>query len=123
MLIAIAGAHGQISQKLTPMLTRYGDGVVGLTRNSDHAEDLRALGAEPVLCDLERENVDAIAHAITGCDAVLFAAGAGAGGGPGSAAERNLTVDRDGAIKLLQGAVIGLGAARPLDQQWRSVDR
>jgi uncharacterized protein YbjT (DUF2867 family) len=102
MLIAIAGAHGQIAQKLTPMLKRHGDGVVGLIRNPDHAEDVRALGAEPVLCDLERESVDAVAHAITGCDAVVFAAGAGPGSGP----ERKLTVDRDGAIKLLQAAVI-----------------
>jgi uncharacterized protein YbjT (DUF2867 family) len=102
MQIAIAGAHGQIAQKLTPMLTRHDHGVVGLIRNPDHAEDIRALGAEPVLCDLERENVDAVAHAITGCDAVVFAAGAG----PGSGAERKLTVDRDGAIKLLEAAAV-----------------
>ncbi len=44
--------------------------------------------------------IDAVAHAITGCQAVVFAAGAG----PGSGAERKLTVDRDGAIKLLQAA-------------------
>jgi uncharacterized protein YbjT (DUF2867 family) len=104
MQIAIAGAHGQIAQKLTPMLTRHDHRVVGLIRNPDHADDIRALGAEPVLCDLERENVDAVAHAITGCDAVVFAAGAG----PGSGAERKLTVDRDGAIKLLDAAALAV---------------
>jgi uncharacterized protein YbjT (DUF2867 family) len=102
MHIAIAGAHGKIARKLTPMLSARGDRVVGLVRNPDHAGDLRAAGAEPVLCDLEREGVDAVAHAITGCEAVLFAAGAG----PGSGAERKLTVDRDGAIKLLHAATM-----------------
>ncbi len=53
-----------------------------------------------MLCDLERENVEAIAHAITGCDAAVFTAGAG----PGSGAERKLAVDRDGAVKLLEAA-------------------
>jgi uncharacterized protein YbjT (DUF2867 family) len=100
MQVAIAGAHGKIAQQLTPMLTARGDTVVGLIRNPDHADDVQALGAEPVLCDLEREGVDAVAHAITGCHAVVFAAGAGPRSGP----ERKLTVDRDGAIKLLQGA-------------------
>jgi uncharacterized protein YbjT (DUF2867 family) len=102
MQIAIAGAHGQIARNLAPMLTERGAGVVGLIRNPDHAEDVRALGAEPVLCDLERESIEAVAHAITGCQAAVFAAGAG----PGSGTDRKLTVDRDGAIKLLQAAVI-----------------
>jgi uncharacterized protein YbjT (DUF2867 family) len=102
MQIAIAGAHGKIAQLLTPMLTGRGEHVVGLIRNPDHADDLRALGAEPVLCDLERESVEAVAHAITGSQAAVFAAGAG----PASGAERKLTVDRDGAIQMLQAAVI-----------------
>lgn len=102
MQIAIAGAHGQIAQTLTVMLTAREERVVGLIRNPDHAEDVQALGAEPVLCDLERESVEAVAHAITGCGAVVFAAGAG----PGSGAERKLAVDRDGAVKLLQAAVL-----------------
>jgi uncharacterized protein YbjT (DUF2867 family) len=38
--------------------------------------------------------------AIEGSNAVVFAAGAG----PGSGAERKVTMDRDGAIKLLQAA-------------------
>jgi uncharacterized protein YbjT (DUF2867 family) len=121
MRIAIAGAHGQIAQNLTPMLTQRGEGVVGLIRNPDHAEDVRALGAEPVLCDLERESVEEISHAITGCDAAVFAAGAGAGSG----AERKLTVDRDGAVKLLEATtaaqvtrylmVSAVGAENPPD--------
>ena len=61
---------------------------------------MRARDAEPVVCDLERAEPSAIAEAIAGAGAVVFAAGAGAGSGP----ERKWTVDRDGAIKLLQAA-------------------
>ena len=77
-----------------------GDQVRGLIRNPDHADDLRADGSEPVLCDLERSGVEEAARAIAGADAVVFAAGAG----PGSGAERKNTIDRDGAIKLLEAA-------------------
>src|SRR5436305_5292313 len=97
MIVAIAGAHGKISIRLTGLLTAGGDEVVGLIRNPNHAEDIVRQGASPVVCDLEREGVEEIAAAIAGSDAAVFAAGAG----PGSGAERKLTMDRDGAIKLL----------------------
>ena len=97
MLVAIAGAHGKIALRLTGLLAARGDQVTGLIRNPDHAADVRAAGAEPVLCDLEHASVEEIAGAVKGADAVVFAAGAGAGSG----AERKLTMDRDGAIKLL----------------------
>jgi uncharacterized protein YbjT (DUF2867 family) len=69
-------------------------------RNPAHAEDLRADGSEPVVCDLERAADDELAEAIDGADAVVFAVGAG----PGSGADRKLTVDRDGAVRLLHAA-------------------
>lgn len=98
MRVAIAGAHGKIAMRLTGLLVASGESVVGLIRNPDHAEDVRARGAEPVVCDLEQATVEEIAAAVAGCDAAVFAAGAG----PGSGAERKLTMDRDGAIKLLE---------------------
>ena len=98
MLVAIAGAHGKIAQRLTVLLVARGDAVTGLIRNPDHADDVRARGANPVVCDLEHDTVDEVAAAVAGADAVVFAAGAGAGSG----AERKLTMDRDGAIKLLE---------------------
>jgi nucleoside-diphosphate-sugar epimerase len=101
MQIAIAGAHGKIARRLTQRLAARGDTVVGVIRNPDHADDISAQGGRPVVCDVERATVEEIAAAITGSTAVVFAAGAG----PGSGAERKLTVDRDGAIKLLQAAV------------------
>ncbi len=97
-MIAIAGAHGKIAMRLVVRLVGRDDQVIGLIRNPDHAADLRAIGAEPVVCDLERATVEDIAAAIGGADAVVFAAGAG----PGSGAARKLTVDRDAAIKLLE---------------------
>jgi nucleoside-diphosphate-sugar epimerase len=100
MKVAIAGAHGKISMRLTARLTASGETVIGLIRNPDHAEDVRRQGGEPIVCDLERATADEVAAAIAGCDAAIFAAGAG----PGSGAARKLTVDRDGAIKLLRAA-------------------
>ena len=97
MDIVIAGGHGQVARRLTALLAARGDRVRGLIRNPDHATDLRADGSEPVVCDLERASVEDLAAAIAGADAVVFAVGAG----PGSGAERKLTIDRDGAIKLL----------------------
>jgi uncharacterized protein YbjT (DUF2867 family) len=100
MLVAIAGGHGKIARRLTRLLVAHGEQVRGLIRNPDHAEDLRADDAEPVVCDLGHEGVSEIARAIAGADAVVFAAGAGPGSGP----QRKWTIDRDGAIKLLEAA-------------------
>jgi uncharacterized protein YbjT (DUF2867 family) len=100
MDIVIAGGHGQIARRLATLLVGRGDRVRGLIRNPDHAADIRADGSEPVVCDLEQAEIDEVAGAIAGADAVVFAAGAG----PGSGAQRKLTVDRDGAVKLLAAA-------------------
>ena len=100
MEIVIAGAHGNVARRLARLLVARGDRVRGLIRNPDHADDLRADGSEPVLLDLEAAAPDEVAQALDGADAVVFAAGAGPGSGP----ERKLTVDRDGAIKLLTAA-------------------
>jgi nucleoside-diphosphate-sugar epimerase len=98
--VAIAGGHGQIALLLTRMLAERGDTVLSLIRNPDHVEDVRAAGAEPILFDLEVEGAGELADAIGGAAAVVFAAGAG----PGSSAARKLTMDRDGAVKLLEAA-------------------
>jgi uncharacterized protein YbjT (DUF2867 family) len=100
MDVVIAGAHGKVARRLARLLVARGDRVRGVIRNPAHADDLRADGSEPVVCDLERAGADELAGAISGADAVVFAAGSGPGSGP----ERKLTVDRDGAIKLLQAA-------------------
>jgi uncharacterized protein YbjT (DUF2867 family) len=100
MDVVIVGGHGKVARRLARLLVARGDRVRGVIRNPAHADDLRADGSEPVVCDLERAGAEELAGAIGGADAVVFAAGSG----PGSGAERKLTVDRDGAIKLLHAA-------------------
>ena len=98
MRIAVAGGHGQIAMLLYPLLKTRGHHVSGLIRNKAHAGEVRDAGAEPVLCDLE--STADVAAAVRRADAVVFAAGAG----PGSGAPRKLSMDRDGAIKLINAA-------------------
>jgi uncharacterized protein YbjT (DUF2867 family) len=100
MRVVIAGGHGQIARHLERLLAARGDEAVGIIRNPDHAADLREIGAVPVILDLENSTVDQVAGAVSGADAVVFAAGAG----PGSGAARKQTVDRDAAILLADAA-------------------
>jgi nucleoside-diphosphate-sugar epimerase len=108
-MVAIAGGHGKIALRLTELLSARGEEVVSLIRNPDHADDVHARGGKPVVLDLEHADLTEVAAAITGASAVVFAAGAGAGSG----AERKMTMDRDGAIKLLRAAE-DVGAPRYL---------
>jgi uncharacterized protein YbjT (DUF2867 family) len=100
MDVVIAGAHGKVARRLARLLVARGDRVRGLIRNPDHATDLIQDGSEPVLCDLEVASVEDVARALAGADGVVFAAGAGPGSGP----QRKLTIDRDGAMKLIDAA-------------------
>src|SRR3954468_4213758 len=100
MDIAVAGGHGKIALRLLRLLAERGDGARGLIRNPDHAPDLEAVGALPVGADLENLDAEAIAKSISGCDAVVFAAGAGPGSGPA----RKRTVDYAGSVKLIDAA-------------------
>ena len=100
MRIVLAGAHGQIARRLGRLLSTRGDTVVGIVRNPAHSSDVRADGMEPAVLDLESASVDDVASALTGADAVVFAAGAG----PGSGAARKDTVDRAAAVLLADAA-------------------
>lgn len=99
MDVVVAGGHGKVGLRLLRLLADGGHRARGLIRNPDHAVDLRELGAEPVLCDIEA--LDDISGCCEGADAVVFAAGAG----PGSGAERKRTVDHGGAVKLMQARI------------------
>jgi uncharacterized protein YbjT (DUF2867 family) len=103
MLVTIAGGHGQIALILARLLHERGDEVRSLIRRPEHADDVRAAGAEPVECDLESAGEDEVAAAVQGSDAVVFAAGAG----PGSGRERKWTMDFGGAVKLIAAAKAG----------------
>lgn len=119
MHVAIAGGHGKIALLLAQILAERDDRGLCLIRNPEHADDVREAGGEPVLCDLEHTTAAAVADAIAGAEAVVFAAGAGPGSGEG----RKWTVDFGGAALLMQAAklagvtryvmVSAMGAANP----------
>jgi uncharacterized protein YbjT (DUF2867 family) len=98
MRVAVAGGHGQIAMRLHPLLVERGDSVRALIRNPEHAPEVEAVGAEPVICDLEAD--DDVGAAVGDADAVVFSAGAG----PGSGAARKRTMDLGGAVKLIDAA-------------------
>jgi uncharacterized protein YbjT (DUF2867 family) len=98
--VAIIGAHGRVAQQLMRLLYDDGDDFVGIVRNEEHADDIYRFGGEGVLLDIEQADTDAIAHAIDGCDAVVFTAGAGPDSGPA----RKATVDYGGSVKSQRAA-------------------
>ncbi|MFW5972586.1 MAG: SDR family oxidoreductase [Bacteroidota bacterium] len=100
MHVVVAGGHGKVAMHLHPLLRAKGHTVSGLIRKAAQSEELRLVGAQPIVCDLEE--LDDISECVGEADAVVFAAGAG----PGSGAERKWTVDRDGAVKLMKAARI-----------------
>lgn len=100
MRIVIAGGHGQVAQRLARLLTARGDVAVGLIRNPDQADAVRATGAQPFVLDLEATPAESLATVLAGADAAVFAAGAGAGSG----VDRKQTVDRDAAVLLADAA-------------------
>ncbi|MFE9996462.1 SDR family oxidoreductase [Streptomyces avermitilis] len=100
MRIVIAGGHGQIALRLERLLAARGDEVAGIIRRAEQGDDLRAAGAEPVLCDLESASVEEVAAHLQGADAAVFAAGAG----PGSDVTRKETVDKGAAILFAEAA-------------------
>ncbi|MCE7005047.1 NAD(P)H-binding protein [Kibdelosporangium philippinense] len=102
MRVVIAGGHGKIALYLERFLSTRGDEPVGLIRNPAQADDLREVGAEPVVLDLEQSAAEDVAKVLSGADAAVFAAGAG----PGSGVERKDTVDRAAAVLFAQAAEI-----------------
>ena len=95
MDVLVVGGHGKVALRLLALLADRGDRARGVIRKPDQAADLEAIGAEPVVCDIEREE---LTEQVAGADAVVFAAGAGAGSG----VERKRTVDFGGAVKLIE---------------------
>jgi len=123
MRVVIAGGHGQIALKLEKLLSARGDQAVGIVRNPDHVADLEAAGAEAVVLDLEKSDVDAVAKVLDGADAAIFAAGAG----PGSGTARKDTVDR-AAAELFAAAAEQAGVRRHVQvgsmgaDKWETAD-
>ncbi|MFG3260743.1 MULTISPECIES: SDR family oxidoreductase [Streptomyces] len=107
MRIVIAGGHGQIALRLERLLAARGVEVAGIVRKAEQSDDLRAVGAEPVVLDLESASAEQVADVLRGADAAVFAAGAG----PGSGTARKETVDK-GAAVLFADAALRAGVRR-----------
>ena len=97
MDVLVAGGHGQVARLLLRRLADGGHRARGLIRDPAQAAALTALGAEPVVCDLER---DEVGPHVGSAEAIVYAAGAGPGSGP----ERKKTVDFGGAVKCVEAA-------------------
>lgn len=98
--IAIVGGHGKVALLLAPLLVEEDHDVTALIRNPDHSREVEAVGATPVVADVEELDTAGIAEVIKGHDAVVWSAGAG-GGDP----DRTRAVDRDAAIRSMDAAV------------------
>jgi uncharacterized protein YbjT (DUF2867 family) len=98
MEIVIAGGHGKIALLTEQLLANAGHTVRALIRNPAHDGDVEATGAQPVVADLEQLEPEQLAPLLRGADAVVYAAGAGAGSGPA----RKWTMDYGGAAKLIE---------------------
>lgn len=118
MKVVIAGGHGKIALRLARLIAERHQHPIGLIRNPAHEPDLIAVGAHPVVFDLESGSVDQLAGHLEGADAMVFAAGAG----PGSGAPRKDTMDRGGAV-LLADAAERAGVRRYLMISAMGVDR
>lgn len=101
MRIAIVGGHGKIALLLHPLLVAAGHTPVALVRREAQCADVEALGAEPRILDIETATAGDFAGAFDGCDAVVFTAG----GGPDGNIERKRTVDLEGSLKSIEGAL------------------
>jgi uncharacterized protein YbjT (DUF2867 family) len=100
MIVLVAGANGKTARSLVRMLVEEDHKVRGLVRKEEQLSEVEQDGAEPVLVDLEEEVEGDVGRAVEGCDAIVFAAGAG----PGSGAARKETMDYGGAVKLIEAA-------------------
>ncbi len=81
MRVFVAGATGAIGAPLVSMLLADGHQVTGMTRSDEHAERLRAAGAEATIADaldaqavldaVARARPDAVVHQLTAIPARL----------------------------------------------------
>ncbi|MDA0231424.1 MAG: SDR family oxidoreductase [Proteobacteria bacterium] len=97
MDVLIVGATGKTGRLIIPLLLAAGHRPRAMIRAESQSETMLALGAEPVLGDLEGP----LADVVRGHTAVIFAAGSGSKTGP----EKTIDVDQIGAISLIDACV------------------
>ncbi len=97
--IAIIGGHGKVALHLARILTGGSHSVSSLIRDPQQRADITAVGATPVIADVENVTSEQLAELLAGHDAVVWSAGAGGGD-----TARTYAVDRDAAIRSMDAA-------------------
>lgn len=98
MKVLIVGANGQVGKHLVSFIQDHKDlEAKVMIRKEEQASYFNDLGAETAVVDLE-EDINAIAKAAEGVDAVVFTAGSG----PNTGADKTVLVDLDGAVKTIE---------------------
>ncbi|TKD68231.1 SDR family oxidoreductase [Pseudalkalibacillus hwajinpoensis] len=100
MKVLIVGANGQVGKHLVSFIQDHKElEAKVMIRKEEQASYFNDLGAETVVVDLE-EDINAIAKAAEGVDAIVFTAGSG----PNTGADKTVLVDLDGAVKTMKAA-------------------
>lgn len=94
--VLIIGGHGKVAQLAEPMLVAAGHDVAATMRKPEHAADIAAADAAPVLADVEQMDQEQVDELVAPYDVVVWSAGAG-GGDP----QRTRAVDQDAALRVL----------------------
>lgn len=97
--VVILGGHGKVAMLATPKFREAGYQVANVIRNPEQESEIKRVGGEPVLLDMEKAGVDDLAEVFQGAAAVVFSAGAG-GGNP----ERTRAVDYEAAVRTMDAA-------------------
>lgn len=97
--IVIIGGHGKVALHLAQLLAERGDEATSVIRNPDQVGDIEQAGGTPLVLDVESADIDEMAAAFEGADAIVWSAGAG-----GGSAERTYAVDRDAAQRAVDAA-------------------
>ncbi|MFC0470131.1 SDR family oxidoreductase [Halalkalibacter kiskunsagensis] len=100
--VLIVGANGQIGKHLVSFI-QDSDRLEAraMIRNQEQASFFENLGAETVVVDLEGD-IESIAKAAEGVDAIVFTAGSG----PHTGKDKTIMVDLDGAVKTIEAAKV-----------------
>ncbi|UOQ84086.1 SDR family oxidoreductase [Gracilibacillus salinarum] len=98
--VLVVGANGQIGKHLVTRIQNEENlEARAMIRDQNQAGDFEALGAEVAVVDLE-DDIEAIAKAAEGTDAVVFTAGSG----PHTGKDKTIMIDLDGAVKTIEAA-------------------
>lgn len=96
MKVLVAGANGHSGRLIIQYLIEKVHDAYAMVRNEYQESDLKKLGANIVIADLEGK----LDEAVEGKNAVIFTAGSGSKTGP----EKTIDVDQNGAINLIETA-------------------